>query len=69
MKIDNLLIFVGILIFLIGVFLKVCFKFKIFPLPGDIIIKGENYFVFIPITTSIILSIILTLIFLIFFKK
>lgn len=69
MKIDNLLIFIGFLIILFGIFIKIFLKFKIFPLPGDILIKGENYFIFIPITTSIILSLILTIIFLIFFKK
>lgn len=31
-------------------------------LPGDIRIKGENSFVFIPITSLIIISVVLTLI-------
>lgn len=38
-------------------------------LPGDIRIEGERRFVFIPITSMLIVSIILTLIANLFFRK
>ncbi|MDO9424296.1 MAG: DUF2905 domain-containing protein [Methylobacter sp.] len=38
-------------------------------LPGDIRIEGKQRFVFIPITSMLIVSIILTLIINIFFRK
>jgi hypothetical protein len=38
-------------------------------LPGDIRIEGEQRFVFIPITSMLIISVILTLIINIFFRK
>jgi hypothetical protein len=38
-------------------------------LPGDIRIEGERKFVFIPITSMLIVSIILTLIVNLFFRK
>jgi len=38
-------------------------------LPGDIRIEGEQRFVFIPITSMLIISVILTLIINLFFRK
>lgn len=38
-------------------------------LPGDIRIEGERRFVFIPITSMVVVSIILTLIVNLFFRK
>lgn len=38
-------------------------------LPGDIRIEGEQRFVFIPITSMLIVSIVLTLIVNLFFRK
>lgn len=38
-------------------------------LPGDIRIEGERKFVFIPITSMLIVSIILTLVVNLFFRK
>jgi hypothetical protein len=38
-------------------------------LPGDIRIEGEQRFVFIPITSMLVVSIILTLIVNLFFRK
>lgn len=67
MKVDDLLIILGIIIILIGLLFK--FNLKIFPLPGDILIKGENFIFYFPIVTSIILSIILSIIFWFFNKK
>jgi len=38
-------------------------------LPGDIVIRKENFTVFLPVTTSILLSLILSALFYIFFRK
>ena len=38
-------------------------------LPGDIIIKRDNFSLYFPITTSIVLSLLLTLIFALFFRR
>jgi hypothetical protein len=37
-------------------------------LPGDISIKGDNFWVFIPVATSLLLSLILTIALNIFFR-
>jgi len=50
---------------IIGIVFIVAFVFhtNLFKLPGDIVIKKDNFTIYFPITTSIIISIILTLIF------
>jgi len=68
--IGSLLVFVGFLMILLGGLLlfsdKIPFLGK---LPGDILIKKKNFTFYFPITTLIILSIILSIIFKIFIKK
>jgi hypothetical protein len=63
MKIDNLLILTGFLIILMGVILKLINLEKLPLLPGDILIKKENFVFFFPITTALIISLILTILF------
>jgi hypothetical protein len=63
------LILLGVFIILIGLFLLMGEKIPwIGRLPGDIIIKKEKFSFYFPITTCIIISIILTLLFWIFRK-
>jgi hypothetical protein len=57
----KLFIALGIVFLVVGVLLY--FKVPIFKLPGDIIIKKENFAFYFPITSSILISIVLTLIF------
>ena len=38
-------------------------------LPGDILVKKENFTFYFPLTTSIIASILLSLVFYLFFRK
>jgi hypothetical protein len=65
----KLLILVGVLIIVIGVLLLVGEKVPwLGKLPGDIIIKREKFSFYFPITTCIIISIILTLLLWIFRK-
>jgi hypothetical protein len=65
----KLLILLGVFIILIGLFLLMGEKIPwIGRLPGDIIIKKEKFTFYFPITTSILISIILTLLFTLFRK-
>ncbi|GIW64058.1 MAG: hypothetical protein KatS3mg091_860 [Patescibacteria group bacterium] len=59
----KILIAVGLLLVVIGLVLSLLQHLKIFPLPGDIIIDKPNIKIYIPITTSIVISLILSLIF------
>ncbi len=63
------LIFLGILLILFGIILNFSGKIPFLgKLPGDIYIKKGNFSFYFPITTCIIISIVLTLIFSIFKK-
>ncbi len=63
----KMLIVIGCIIIVIGVMLLFAHKIPfIGRLPGDIFVKRENFTFYFPLTTSIIISIILTLIFWIF---
>jgi len=65
----KLLILLGVLIVVIGILLVVGGKIPwIGRLPGDLMIKKEKFTFYFPITTSILISIILTLLFWIFRK-
>lgn len=69
-EIQKILIILGIIIILTGIFLPFIFKLD-FPgkLPGDLTFKGENYKVYIPLATCILASLIISILFNIFFKK
>ena len=58
----------GILFLLLGVFMLLFDKFQLFRLPGDIYIQKGNFSFYFPITSSIILSIVATIIFNIIFR-
>jgi hypothetical protein len=71
-NLGKLLILLGGIIFILGIFLlfvgKVPFLGK---LPGDIHIHKKNFDLYFPLTTCILISIVLSLIFIFFgiFKK
>ncbi len=62
----KIFIVIGIVFVLFGILISSGVKF--FKLPGDIYIQKENFSFYFPITTSILLSIILSLVFYIFFR-
>jgi len=65
----KMFILLGVFIILVGVLLLVGEKIPwIGRLPGDILIKKEKFTFYFPITTSILISIILTLLFTLFRK-
>ncbi len=55
MEFGKLLIFLGIVLIVAGLFISFVGR-----LPGDIYIKKENFTFYFPITTSIVLSIVLS---------
>jgi len=62
--IAKFLIIIGIITILIGLLLMVIGKIPIIGrLPGDIVIEKRNFVIYLPIGTSILLSILLSLIF------
>lgn len=62
--IGRYLIFIGIIIVIIGVIFLMAPKMPFLgKLPGDIYYKKDNFTFYFPLTTSIIVSIILSLIF------
>ena len=62
--IGSVLIFIGILLIIFGIVWKVGGSFiPIGRLPGDIAIDRGNWKVYIPIASSIVISILLTLVF------
>jgi heme/copper-type cytochrome/quinol oxidase subunit 2 len=69
-EIGKSIIFIGIVIIIIGVILLFSDRlpFNLGKLPGDISYKKENFSFYFPITTSIIVSIVLSLLFYIFAK-
>ena len=61
------LIFMGITIVVVGIALYVLPKINNLPkMPGDILIKKDNFTFYFPWVTSIIISIVLSLLFYVF---
>ena len=54
------LIIVGMVLILIGLLWPAISKLGLGRLPGDIVIERENFRLYIPITTSIIVSVVLS---------
>jgi hypothetical protein len=61
-QIGKILLGIGVIIALVGVVFLLGGRFGLGRLPGDIFIRRENLTIYFPITTMIIISIILTLI-------
>jgi hypothetical protein len=62
MEMWRILILTGVALTLAGGFLWLGAKAGIGRLPGDILYRGENVWIAIPIATSIVISIVLTII-------
>lgn len=69
MNIGRELILIGAIILIIGVIFTFLNLSSPPRLPGDIFIKKDNFTFYFPWVTSIIISIILSLIFYLFFRK
>ncbi|MEW5978025.1 MAG: DUF2905 domain-containing protein [Acidobacteriota bacterium] len=71
-QIGKLLIVLGVVCLGLGVLLTLLGHLpflRIGRLPGDIFVKRENFSFYFPLTTSIVLSLLLTLVFWLFSKR
>jgi hypothetical protein len=69
-EISKFLILIGVLLVALGLFISVFPKIPYLgKLPGDIHIKRDNFEFFFPLGTSILLSIILTIILNLIFRR
>ena len=66
MNIPKLLIVIGVILVAVGLLWPYLAKLGLGRLPGDIVVERENARFYFPITTSIIISIILSLLFWLF---
>ena len=64
----KIFILIGVIFILIGLLYPYLSTLGLGKLPGDIVIERKNFNFYFPITTSIILSILVSLLFKIFFK-
>ncbi len=64
----RIFIIIGIVIVVIGLLLQYGNKIPIGELPGDFVIRRENITIYFPLTTGIILSIIVTVIINVIFR-
>ncbi len=63
MNIQKILIAIGIIFLLIGLLFPYISKLPLFRLPGDIVIDKPNFKFYFPITSMILLSVVLSIIF------
>ncbi|OGC02040.1 MAG: hypothetical protein A3G35_04585 [candidate division NC10 bacterium RIFCSPLOWO2_12_FULL_66_18] len=69
-SLGKMLILFGVVLALLGGLLLVAGKIPFLGrLPGDILIRRENWSVYFPLTTSILISILLTLLFSLFSRR
>jgi ribose/xylose/arabinose/galactoside ABC-type transport system permease subunit len=66
---QKLLITIGVLLVILGLLWPLLQKSGLGRLPGDIAMEKENFKFYFPITTSIIISIVLSLILWLFMRK
>ena len=69
MNMQKILITLGIVLLVLGLLWPLLQKSGLGRLPGDIAVEKENFKFYFPITTSIIVSIVLTLIIWLFMRK
>lgn len=58
----KILIYTGVVLIIAGLIFLLLGKIGFFRLPGDVEMGGKNWKIFLPITSSIIISIVLTFI-------
>ncbi len=69
-EVGKIFIVFGIIFILVGVLLTVNFKIPFLGrLPGDILIRKQNFTFYFPIGTSIMLSVIISILFIVFGKR
>jgi len=71
LNLGKILIIIGVFLVFLGLIILIFFKLNIplGKLPGDIYMKKDNFTFYFPITTSILISIILSLLLYFIYKK
>jgi len=69
MGVGRLLIIAGVILIVAGLLLSIGGRFGLGRLPGDIVIRRNNFSFYFPLATSLILSVILTLAMWLFSKR
>jgi len=59
----KIFIFIGVIFIIIGLLMYFFKDFPLFNLPGDIVIKKENFTFYFPVTSSIVISVVLSVVF------
>lgn len=65
---NKTVIIAGVIVILAGIFWKYLIKIPLFRLPGDIIIDKPGFKMFIPVTSMIIISLVISFLFWLFRK-
>lgn len=66
----KMLILMGIIIIIVGILFVALPKITSLPkLPGDILIKNDNFTFYFPWVTSLVISAVLSLLFYLFFRR
>lgn len=68
-ELAKIIIKIGIILVVFGFIIYLAEHFGLFKLPGDIVIRKENFTFYFPIVSAIIISLILTMIFNLIFRK
>lgn len=68
-EMGRIIIVFGAVLIIVGIAFTLFSKVGLPKLPGDILIKKEGFTFYFPWVTSIIISIILSLVFYLFFRK
>jgi hypothetical protein len=69
-EIGRMIVVIGVLLVVVGVLLMFSDKIPwIGRLPGDIVVRRKNFTFYFPIVTCILLSILLTMLFRVFFRR
>ncbi len=63
------LVILGLVILLLGLLWPWLQKIGLGRLPGDIVVERENFRFYFPVTTSIVISLLLSLLFWLFFRR
>ena len=69
LEIAKIIIKIGIVLIVFGLIIYLAGHFGLSKLPGDIVIRKGNFTFYFPIVSAIIISLILTIIFNLIFRK
>lgn len=69
MSVSRILILIGIVLVVVGLLWPLIVKLGLGRLPGDIAIQRDGFRFYFPITTSIIISVVVSLLLWLFFRR